>query len=120
MGDYDTVVREWEANAEVDKTWANVRTMITSKYSKYQRQHTTNAKSLGYGSANALEDYTAMMEEVVAALMEEHAKDMKAQLQCMETLAKTMMEVMMGIKAQLPTTKGGATGTGEDRVSETA
>ena len=108
-GDYDAEVREWEAKAEIDKIWANVKTMITSEYSKYQCQHATSAKSLGYGSANALEDYTALTEEVVAALTEEHAKDMKAQLQRMEALTKAMTEVMTNVKAQLPMTAGDAT-----------
>ena len=110
-GDYDAAVREWEAKAEADKTWTNVKTMITSEYSKYQRQHSTTAKSLGYGSANALEDYAAITEEVVAALTEDHARDMKAQMQRMEALAKAMTEVMANVKAQLPTTAGGTAGS---------
>ncbi len=117
-GEYDAAVREWEAKPEAEKTWDNVKKMITSEYSKYQRQHSTSAKSLGYGLANALEDFAAMTEEVVAALTEEHSKDMKAQMQRMEALAKAMTELVAGVKGQLPTapnTAGGATDDKSDR-----
>ena len=101
-GEYDAAVREWEAKPEVDKTWDNVKKMITSEYSKYQRQHSTSAKSLGYGAANSIEDYAALTEEVVATLTEEHSKDMKAQVQRMEALAKAMTDLVAGLKSQTP------------------
>ncbi len=99
-GEYDPAVREWEAKPEAEKTWDNVKKMITSEYSKYQRQHATTAKSLGYGAANAMEEYAALTEEVVAAITEEHAKEMKTQMQRMEDLANAMKELMAGAKAQ--------------------
>lgn len=101
-GNYDPAVQEWEAKPDAEKTWEHVKKMITSEYSKYQRQHISTAKSLGYGSANALEEYVALMEEVVAAVTEEHAKERKTQMQRMEALAKAMTELMAGVKAQLP------------------
>ena len=114
-GDYDAAVREWEARPDVEKTWDNVKKMITSEYSKYQRQHTTTAKSQGYGSANALDEYAALTEEVVAAITEEHAKEMKTQMQRMEALAKAMTELMSGVKAQLPVANGSASETTQEK-----
>ena len=89
--------------------------MVTTEYSKFQRQHSTTAKSLGYGSANAVEDIAALTEEVVAAITEEHAKEMKTQMQRMEALAKAMTELMSGAKAQLPAATGSASGKKTER-----
>ena len=107
-GDYDAPVREWEAKPEADKTWDNFKMMITLEYSKFQRQHSTTAKNVGYGTSKAVEEYAALAEEIVANLTEEHSNDMKAQVQCMETLAKAMTELVNGIKGQLPVTAGAA------------
>ena len=114
-GDYDPAVREWEAKPEVEKTWDNVKKMVITEYSKFQRQHSTTAKSLGYGSANAVEDIAVLTEEVVAAITEEHAKEMKTQMQRMEALAKAMTELMSGAKAQLPAANGSSSGKKTER-----
>jgi hypothetical protein len=44
-GDYDPAVREWEARPEIEKTWANLKIMVSNEYSKFHRQNTATAKS---------------------------------------------------------------------------
>ena len=63
-GDYDTLVREWEAKPEISKTWENLKVMISNEYSKFHRQHTSMAKSMGYGSANTLEDWQTSVRKM--------------------------------------------------------
>ena len=97
-GDYDPAVREWEAKPEADKTWANLKIMISNEYSKFHRQNTATAKSVGYGSANvataAIDDYVAITEELVATITEENEKKIKA-------LTKETTDMLNQIKALL-------------------
>jgi hypothetical protein len=61
------------------------------------------------------------MEEVVAAITEEHAKEMKTQLQRMEALANAMTELMSGAKAQqTPAANASASGSTEKTHTERA
>ncbi len=95
-GDYDPAVREWEARPEIEKTWANLKIMVSNEYSKFHRQNTATAKGVGYGSANAavVEDYAAITEELVAAITEENEKRIKV-------LTKETTEALNQIKALL-------------------
>ena len=43
------------------------------------------------------------MEEVIENITNQHSKDMKAQMQHMEALAKSMTELIQGMKGQNPT-----------------
>jgi hypothetical protein len=78
---YHALVREWEARPEISKTWENLKVMILNEYSKFHRQHTIMAKSTGYGSANALEDYVTITEELVANISEENEKKLQTHVQ---------------------------------------
>jgi ribosomal protein L32 len=94
-GDYDTAMRKWEASPEVEKTWANLKIMISNEYSKYHRQHAATAKSVGYGSANeAIDEYVAITEELVATISEENEQKLKA-------LTKDTTDILKEIKALL-------------------
>ena len=58
---------------------------------------------------------------MVAAITEEHAKEMKAQLQRMEALANAMTELMSGAKAQqTPAANASASGSAEKTQTERA
>jgi hypothetical protein len=60
-------------------------------------------KNVGYRSANAVEEYAAITEEVIANLTNQHSKDMKAHMQLMEGLAKSMTKLVQGMRGQNPT-----------------
>jgi hypothetical protein len=97
-GDYDPAVHEWEAKPEADKTWANLKIMVSNEYSNFHCQNTATAKSVGYGSANsataAIDDYVAITEELVATITEENEKKIKA-------LTKETTDTLNQIKALL-------------------
>ena len=42
-GDYDAPISEWEARPAVDRTYANLKTMMSTEYSKLNRQDATTA-----------------------------------------------------------------------------
>ena len=98
-GDYDALVRGWEAKPEIDKTWDNLKIMISNEYSKFHHQHTTMAKSTGYGSANALEDYVMITEELVANISEENEKKLQTHVQRLEAHNKANMDMLKNIMA---------------------
>ena len=100
-GDYDAPVREWEAKPEINKTWDNLKIMISNEYSKFHRQHTSTAKSTGYGSANALEDYVTITEELVANISEENEKKLQTHVQWLESLNKANSNMLKSIMVLL-------------------
>ncbi len=115
-GDYDLAVRKWEARPKVEKTWANLKIMISNEYSKYQHQHAATAKSVGYGSANeAIDKYVAITEELVATISKENEQKLKA-------LTKDTTDILKEIKALLenkaPAPAPTATGTQSARVKK--
>lgn len=98
--DYDIAIREWEAKPEASKTWDNLKVMVTTEYARFHKHNSSTAKSVGYSTANNVEEYAALTEEIVANITEEHSKEMKVQMQHMESLAKSMMDLVATLKAQ--------------------
>jgi hypothetical protein len=48
-GEYNAVVREWEAKPTADKTWANIKIFISTEYANKNKQtysHQTNSKPI--------------------------------------------------------------------------
>ena len=78
-GEFDPAVREWEAKPAVQKTWANIKTFISSEYSKENKQNKLSAKHF---KANAIQEQAEATEELIANLTEAHTRQM-------ETLVKT-------------------------------
>ena len=83
-GEFDAAVREWEAKPAADKTWANIKTFITAKYAKENKQNKLSAKHF---KANAIQEQAEITEEIIANLTEAHTRQM-------ETLVKTTTEAM--------------------------
>jgi hypothetical protein len=106
-GNYDAPVTEWEAKPEINKTWGNLKIMFSNEYSKFHRQHTTTAKSTGYGSANALEDYVMIIVELVANISKENEKKLQSHMQRLEALNKANMDMLKNIMAILEKPGGG-------------
>ena len=83
-GEFDAAVREWEAKPAADKTWANIKTFISTEYAKENKQNKLTAKQF---KANAIDEQAEATEEVIAALTDTHTKQM-------ETLIKSTMDTM--------------------------
>jgi hypothetical protein len=45
LGEFDAVVRNWEQKPAAQKTWANIKTFISAKYTKENKQNTLTAKN---------------------------------------------------------------------------
>jgi len=83
-GEFDPVVRKWEAKPAADKTWANIKTFIAAEYSRENKQNKMSAKHF---KANAMQEQAEAMEDLIANLTEAHTRQM-------ETLVKTTTEAM--------------------------
>ncbi len=42
-GEFNAAIREWEAKPEADKTWANIKSFISMKYAKENKQNKLTA-----------------------------------------------------------------------------
>ena len=51
-GDFDPAIREWEVRPTVVQTYANLKVLMCTEYSKLNRQDTTTARAMGHASAN--------------------------------------------------------------------
>jgi hypothetical protein len=76
-GDYDAPIREWEARLAAAKTYANLKTIMSMKYSKLDCQDAVTARATGHASANAVEEFAQATEELVAELTEKHSKQLR-------------------------------------------
>ena len=83
-GEFDPAVREWEAKPVAQRTWANIKTFISSEYAKENKQNKLSAKHF---KANAIQEQAEATEELIANLTEAHTRQM-------ETLVKTTTEAM--------------------------
>ena len=78
MGDFDTVICEWEVWPVATQTYTKLKMVICAEYSKLNWQDVTTAWTAGHDLANSLwEEYLQAMEELVAELMEWHSKQIE-------------------------------------------
>jgi phosphoglycerate dehydrogenase-like enzyme len=76
--DFDSAIQEWEARPAVLQTYKNLKVVMCAKYSKLNCQDAVSARATGHALANTVEEYAQAMEELIAELMERHAKQIKA------------------------------------------
>ena len=91
-GEFDAAVREWEAKPAADKTWANIKTFISTEYAKENKQNKLTAKQF---KANAIDEQAEATEELIAALTEAHTKQMESLI---KSTTETMKEMMLLLK----------------------
>jgi hypothetical protein len=90
-GKYNVAVREWEAKPAVDKTWANIKIFISTKYAKDNKQNILTAKQF---KANLMEEQAEATEELIANLTEAHTKQMEIPIKSTTESMKEMMNLM--------------------------
>ena len=61
-GEYDPAVREWENKTAATKTWANIKTFISSEYAKENKQTKATAKQF---KANLIEESAEATKELM-------------------------------------------------------
>jgi hypothetical protein len=97
-GEYNAVVREWEAKPAADKTWANIKIFISTKYAKENKQNKITAKQF---KAHRMEKQAEASEELIANLTEAHTKQMEILIKSTtETMKEKMNLMKLTVKAQ--------------------
>ena len=77
-GNYDALIREWEARLVATQTYVNLKTMMNLEYSKLNHQDSVTARKTGHVSANVVEEFAQATEEFIAELTEKHTKQIEA------------------------------------------
>ena len=101
-GEFDAAVREWEAKPAADKTWANIKTFISTEYAKENKQNKLTAKQF---KANAIDEQAEATEELIAALTDAHTKQMETLIKSTTDTLKEMMLLLKDNKKTNNSTK---------------
>ena len=94
LGEFNAAVGKWENKAAIDKTWINIKTFISAEYARKNKQNKLTAKQF---RANAMEEQAEVTEELIAALTENHTRQM---VTLIKSTTETMKEMMTLIKNQ--------------------
>ena len=99
-GQFDPAMREWEARAGADKTFAKFRTFIQREYTKQVKGNKSTAGAVGKGIANkaAEEEYNMSAAEATALTVAEVANALQASNQ---EQMKQMMEMFQTVLTQV-------------------
>jgi hypothetical protein len=79
-GKFDAAVCEWEAKPAAYKTWANIKSFISTEYAKENKQNKLTAKQF---KANAIEEQAEATEELINALTKNYTRQTKALIHSM-------------------------------------
>jgi hypothetical protein len=90
-GEFDAAVREWEAKPAADKTWANIKSFISTEYAKENKQNKLTARQF---KANSIEQQAEATEEIINALTEKHTEQMENLIKSTTEAMKKMMELV--------------------------
>ncbi len=73
-GEFDVACGEWEAKPATNKTWQNIKTLISVEYAKENKQNKLTTKHF---KANMMEEQAEATEELIATLTETHSCQME-------------------------------------------
>jgi hypothetical protein len=90
-GEFDVAEREWENKAAADKTWTNIKMFISAEYASKNKQNKLTAKQF---KANAMEEQAETMEELIAALTENHTRQIEMLIKSTMDAMKEMMQLV--------------------------
>jgi hypothetical protein len=94
-GEYDAAIREWEARPIANQTYANLRIVMNTEFTKLNRQDSTTARATGHASINNIvEEMATTTGELVATLTNSHAKQV-------ETLMKSTTAALEKLTAAI-------------------
>lgn len=114
-GDYDAPIREWEARPAAMQTYANLRTLMNTEFTKLNRQDSTTARATGHASVNNIvEEMAQATEELVAELTERQGKQV-------ETLMKSTTDALEKLTAAILANKPAvSTGAANNKAAKAA
>jgi hypothetical protein len=115
-GDFDPAIREWEARPAAMQTYANLKTLMNTEFTKLNRQDATTARATGHGSVNnVVEEMAQATEELVAELTEKHSKQVEALIKANSDAIEKLTAAILANKASAT-----ATATGDSSGKATA
>ncbi len=82
--------------------WANIKTFISAKYAKENKQNKLTVKQF---KANAIDEQAEATKELIAALMEAHTKQMETLIKSTTDTMKEMMFLLNDNKSPNNSTK---------------
>jgi len=117
-GDYDAAIREWEARPAAAQTYANLRTLMNTEFTKLNRQDATTARATGHSSVNnVVEEMAKATEELVAELTERQGKQVET---LMKSTSEALEKLTAAILANKPSATATATGNSSGKLSAKA
>jgi hypothetical protein len=96
-GEFDAAVREWENKPAADKTWINIKTFISTEYTRENKQNKLTAKNF---KANMIQEQAEATEELIAALTEKHTEQMESLIKSTTEAMKEMMALIKNDKKE--------------------
>jgi hypothetical protein len=90
-GKFDAAIHEWEAKPLADKTWANIKSFISTKYAKGNKQTKLKGKQF---KANTMEEQAKATKEHINALTENHMCQMETLIRSTTEAMKEMMTLV--------------------------
>jgi hypothetical protein len=89
-GEFDAAIQEWEQRPVGQKTRQNIKTFISTEYAK-NKQNKLTAKTF---KANMIEEQAEAIEELIAALTENHTRQMETLIKSTTDVVKEMMSLI--------------------------
>jgi hypothetical protein len=90
-GEFDAAVHEWENKASANKTWSNIKTFISAEYACKNKQNKLTARQF---KANAMEEQAEATEDLIAALTENHTRQIEMLIKSTTDAMKEMMQLV--------------------------
>ena len=90
-GEFNAAVRDWENRPAGQKTWQNIKTFISAKHAKENKQNKLTAKNF---KANLIKEQAEATEELIATLTEKHTQQMETLIKSTTDAMKEMMALI--------------------------
>jgi hypothetical protein len=90
-GEFEAAVREWEQRPTGQKTWQNIKTFISTEHTKENKWNKLTKKNF---KANMIKEQAKATEELIAALTENHMRQMKTLIKSTTDAMKEMMSLI--------------------------
>lgn len=117
-GDYDAVIREWEAKPVANQTYTNLKVVMCTEFSKLNRQDATSARATGHAAINHVaEEMAQMTKELIAQLTDQHSKQIETMIKAND---ESMTKLTAAILANMSTKAGGTNANASNKTAKAA
>ena len=118
-GDFDPAIREWEVRPVAAQTYANLKTLMNTEFTRLNRQDATTARATGHASVNNIvEEMAQATEELVAELTDRQGKQVEARMKGTIEALEKLTAAMLANKPAAST--GAAAAAGNNKAAKAA